>query len=128
MSAHSGKVAEAMFVYLALKERWHPAVPLADDYQFDVLIEKPAGRWKRVQVKKIYTKRGHQQVTLSRRRHGKTGAKYGPDDADFLAAVDTDNHEIYLIPWKTVTDTGKFLYEVTECKISDRYAIYRYVV
>jgi len=126
MSATRGKAAEALFVYLALREKWHPAVPLADDYQFDVLIEKPVGQWKRIQVKKIFIRRGHQHVTLSRRRSGKTGAKYGPDDADYLAAVDMDNHEIYLIPWKTRTDTGKYLYEVTDCRISDRYNKYCY--
>lgn len=101
MSGTRGQAAVNLFIAWALEYGDDISIPILDIRPWDVLLhirDQEPHIWNRVQVKRVYQKQGHPTVDLVRRN----GERYNKEDADFLAAVDMDEHLIYLIPWSDV--------------------------
>lgn len=110
-----GMAAQHLFVAMALEFGWNPSLPVADDLEYDVLLEEADGSSSKVQVKRIYLKDGYRTVNLVR----KDGSRYKRSDADWLAAVDMKAGKFYLVPWEEV-------YRFSRKRITDDWTHYSY--
>jgi hypothetical protein len=94
-----GKAAEMRFMQLALEEGWDLAVPVSEDSAYDCLVDRHRhGSYERVQVKRCWQKDGYPVVNLVRY----DGARYGSEDADWLAAVEVESGICWFVPWLEV--------------------------
>ena len=107
-----GAESEAMFVYVALKQRWEILGPLyCSPYAYDFVIRRHSKKWETVQVKtarnapRAKNQRGKSQTRMSMRRNSKNGYKrYERGDFDLLCVVYYD--DMWLIPWEKIQNNG----------------------
>lgn len=86
-----GEYAELFFASEALLRNFVVAFPNGDSAKYDFILEKN-GRFNRIQVKSASRK----AVTCG---SGKSSSvKYSKNDIDFIAAVDLNSGNIFLIP------------------------------
>lgn len=98
-SAARGKVAELLFLQVALEQGWDVALPVSEDAAYDALVDESGnGKFARVQVKRTWEKNGALVVNLVR----SDGSRYRSTDADYLAAVDVYTRRVWFLPWETV--------------------------
>lgn len=98
-SSARGKVAELLFLQVALEQGWDVALPVSEDAAYDVLVDEVGdGKFARVQVKRTWEKNGALVVNLVR----SDGSRYRRTDCDYLAAVDPYTQRVWYLPWDTV--------------------------
>lgn len=98
MSGRRGKEAEFLFDLKCAKMRYDVAVPITGDIEpYDRLFRagwmKP---WKTVQIKRVYLKGKCKSRTINLVKSN--GEPYQHQDCDYIAAVDMETEDIWLIP------------------------------
>lgn len=102
-----GTVAELRFIEWLLRRGCDVMVPFhTTDSTADVTwrnLGRGEHHWVSAQVKKVYEKNGSPTVNITRSDDG----PYHVSDADFLAAIDYEHDQLWLIPFHRVVDAGR---------------------
>lgn len=95
MSGRRGKEAEFFFDVVGTQIGWDIAVPVTGDIEsYDRLFRVPGKPWQTVQIKRVYFKKKHRTINLVK----SNGDSYVRDDCDYVAAVDMETRDVWVIP------------------------------
>ena len=115
----NGDKAEALFLSATVEAGYNISIPFSNACRYDYVLEDKSGKLLKVQVKKSYWKNNRAKkahmVEVARVVNGKRH-KYKEGEYDYLAVVDTQERELWIIPFNVVDnqgtqlrlDTGKF--------------------
>jgi len=100
-----GDLGEAMVIAEAAKRGYKVAVPLGEDWRYDLIVLRK-GKLERVQCK--YT-RSNGKVVIARCRsiNNWNEIRYGAKDIDWLSVYDQTTNRCYFIPSKILGKNGR---------------------
>jgi len=119
-----GAESEAMFAYVALKQRWEVAEPIHHaPHTYDFIIRRHSKKWETVQVKTAWASkkpRNQKDIRITLRKSMGKGkvSKYEGGDFDLLCVIYYD--DMWLIPWKQVQSQTTV---VVSCEKYDGYKV-----
>ena len=102
MSGRRGKEAEFLFDLVGTQCGWDIGVPITGDIEsYDRIFRVPGKPWKTVQIKRVYLKKNTKHRTINLVRSN--GETYLLMDCDYIAAVDMETRDVWLIPIHVLT-------------------------
>lgn len=100
-----GDLGEAMVVAEAAKRGYKVAVPLGEDWRYDLIVLR-RGKLERVQCK--YTKSDGKVVTVRCRSiNNWNEIRYNQNDIDWLAVYDQTTNKCYFVPASMLGENGR---------------------
>lgn len=106
----SGVIAELIAIQHFFISGCNVCTSVSDSSPFDLLTNLPGGvDFKKVQVKKVIKSPSLAEDCIKVYRYikGKVVYKYKKEDVDFIAGVDLDSREMYLIPIEALEDYSR---------------------
>jgi hypothetical protein len=105
VSISNGRKAEIQFPTLCWEQGWECASPQLDEMPYDFVARTGTKKFKAVQVKQVYRRKGRniRYIALTKTGQNSTKrAKYAEGDFDTLAIFDPESNEWWMVPWSKV--------------------------